>query len=221
MDIRKSNPSKDKTQADKQATKAKFKGSTVQQASAAVMLPPTVAAKLSHLSTAYGLPLDLGKVALNDVTPETINATRKIVEMLDQNSKLLPELMKLAAKLFKAEIKLAEFHKNLTKAALKHQEKIDKETAEIFLAMAGYKAKASKLEHRTNTRNQLIDKRSQAYEQYYQTSVFGNEARVIDAEFQVLASNNKILSESKTKRVAFNKERRQQLQSYVDKAFAH
>jgi hypothetical protein len=220
MDIRKSKSSKDTGKAQG-STQAKFKAGQVQQASATVMLPPTVAAKLSHLSQVYGLPVDLGKVALKDVTPETINATRKIVEMMEQNSKLLPELMKLAAKLFKAEIKLAQFHKDLTKAALKHQEKIDKETAEIFLAMAGYKAKASKLEHRTNTRNQLIDKRSQAYEQYYQTSVFGNESRVIDAEFQVLASNNKILTESRTKRVEFNKERRQQLQAYVDKAFAH
>ena len=153
------------------------------------------------------------------VTPENINATRKIVEMLEQNSKLLPELMQLASKLLKSEIKLAEFHKNLTKAAIKHQEKIDQETAEIFLMMTGYYAKAGKLEHRTNTRNQLIQKRAEAYEQYYQDSVFGNESRVIDAEFQVMASNNKILAESKTKRVQMTAQRRQELKAYVDSAY--
>lgn len=217
MDIGKKTATQDKKTSTRSSTK--YKANQVKQASAATMIPPAVAAKLSHLSTTYGLPIDLGKVALKDVTPENINATRKIVEMLEQNSKLLPELMQLASKLLKSEIKLAEFHKNLTKAAIKHQEKIDQETAEIFLMMTGYYALAGKLEHRTNTRNQLIQKRASAYEQYYQDSVFGNESRVIDAEFQVMASNNKILAESKTKRVQMSAQRRQELKAYVDSAY--
>ncbi len=219
MDIRQKKQTAGTDNANKTNTKAKFKAGVVKQASASVIIPPAHAAKLSHLSKVYGLPVDLGQVSLNDANPENIKATRKITEMLTNNSKLLPEMMKLVNQLLKADIKLAQFHKNLTKAAIKHQEKIDKETAEIFLAMAGYGAKAAKLEHRTNTRNKLIDKRTEAHKKLYEDSIFGNESRVIDVEFEVMASNNKILTESKTKRIEFNASRKKAAQEYINKAF--
>lgn len=199
----------------------KFKAGQIKQASAAQMIPPAIASKLSHLSQVYGLPIDLGQVSLQDATPENIKAIRKISDLMASNSKLLPELMKLTSQLLRADIKLAEFHKNLTKAALKHQEKIDRETAEIFIAMARGGAKATKLEHRTNVRNQLIEKRTQAYGNYYQNSVFGAESEIIDAEYQVLSSNQKILKESKQQRIELNQERRQKLREFVDSAYSN
>ncbi|MBG1259644.1 hypothetical protein [Nostoc commune] len=141
--------------------------------------------------------------------------------MLSSNSKLLPELIKLTAQLLKADIKLAEFHKNLTKAALKHQERIDQETAEIFIAMARGGGKATKLEHRTNVRNSLIEQRTAAYTNYYQDSVFGSESQIIDVEYQLLASNQKILSESKQAKMEFSNERKQKLKAFVDSAFTN
>jgi hypothetical protein len=189
------------------------------QASAEAMLPPQVAAKLSQISLHYALPLDISKMSLNEATPENLKAMRKIADMVSGNSKLLPEFMKLVAQVLNADIKLAEFHKNLTKAALKHQEKIDQETAEIFLAIARHSAKATKLEHRTNVRNQLIERRTAAYERHYEDSVFGNESRIIDVEYEVAASNNTLLAESKSKRIAFNQERKQKLQAYIDSAY--
>lgn len=98
---------------------------------------------------------------------------------------------------------------------------MDKNTAEIFLTMAGYTAKAGKLEHRTNTRNNLIEKRNQAYANHYQTSVFGNQSQIIDAEYQLAASNSKILTESKVKRLELNSERKNLAQEYIDQAFAN
>jgi hypothetical protein len=201
-----------------QSSKSNFKAGAVQQASAK-SIPPAFAAKLSHISQVYGLPLDLSNIGLDSSTPENVKAMRQVVHLLTANSKLLPELMKLTNQLLKADIKLAEFHKNLTNAAVKHQCKLDKTTADIWLKMAGYAAKASKLEHRTNVRTELIEKRSQAYANYYQDSVYGAESAVIDAEYQVMASNQKILSESKVQKLEKAQERKQKLQEYVNQAY--
>jgi hypothetical protein len=139
--------------------------------------------------------------------------------MVEGDSKLLPEMMKLIRRLFKAEIKLAQFHKLVTKASIKHQEKIDKECVDIFLMMANAGAKSVKREHRTNVRNQLIEKRSEAYSNYYQDTVYGAESKLIDAEYAVLESNKKILSASKTVRAEFSNQRKQKIEGYVQSAF--
>lgn len=198
----------------------KYKAGVVQQASAALMIPPAIGAKLSAISKSFGLPIDLGQVSLGDSTPENIKSLRKITDLLTGNSKLLPELMKLTNQLLKADIKLSEFHVNLTKAALKHQEKLDKSSAEIWLAMAGYQAKSGKLEHRTNVRTALIEKREAAYESLYQDSVYGAESRVIDAEYAIASSNRKILADSKAQKMESINQRKEKLKAYVDSAFS-
>lgn len=205
----------------KVTVQGKFKAGTVQQASSKLMLPPAIQGKLSAISKTYGLPIDLAAISLQSATPENIKAVRNIVDLLTANSKLLPELMKLTAKLLKADIKLAEFHVNLTKASIKHQTKLDKATADIWLAMAGYGAKASKLEHRTNVRDALIQKRTEAYEGYYENSVYGEQSKIIDVEYEIAASNQQILAESKQKKMESNQERKQKLQEYIDSAFAN
>lgn len=225
MDVR---PNQDSSTANQDSSTAfktsrtipQFKSGTLQQASAAQLIPPAIASKLSHISKVYGLPFDLAQVSLQTVTSENIQVMRAVVDLLVSNSKLLPELMKLTNQLLKADIKLAEFHKNLTNAAVKHQTKLDKVTADIWLKMANYGAKAAKLEYRTNVRTELIEKRSQAYANYYQDSVYGNESAVIDAEYQILASDSKILAESKTQKLEKAQERKQKLQQYVDSAYA-
>jgi hypothetical protein len=198
----------------------KFKAGVLQQSSAALMIPPAIASKLSAISKSFGLPIDLGQISLLDSNPDNIKALRKITDLLTGNSKLLPELMKLTNQLLKADIKLAEFHLNLTKSAVKHQEKLDKASAEIWLAMAGYGSKSSKLEHRTNTRTALIEKRDNAYSDYYQNSVYGTEAKIIDAEYSIASSNRAILAESKTQKMGTINERKQKLKAYVDSAFS-
>jgi hypothetical protein len=198
----------------------KYKAGVVGQASAALMIPPAIATKLTAISKSFGLPIDLGQISLMDSNPDNIKALRKITDLLTGNSKLLPELMKLTNQLLKADIKLSEFHVNLTKSAVKHQEKIDKASADIWLAMAGYGAKSSKLEHRINTRTVLIEKRESAYADYYQNSVYGAEAKIIDAEYQIASSNRAILAESRTQKMGSINERKMKLKAYVDSAFS-
>lgn len=199
---------------------SKYKAGVIHQASAALLIPPAIGAKLSAISKSFGLPIDLSQVSLGDSTPENIKSLRKITDLLTGNSKLLPELMKLTNQLLKADIKLAEFHQNLTKAAIKHQEKLDKSSADIWLAMAGYKSKSGKLEHRTNVRTALIEKRDSAYESLYQDSVYGAESKVIDVEYAIASSNRAILADSKTKKMETINERKMKLKAYVDSAFA-
>jgi len=221
MDIR---PSESITTVDTTAKTSEpirtFAAGTVLTANAQDMLPEFVQFKLKALTTKYGVPFELSNISLNGDMPEQVKAFRKIVEMVEVNSKLLPEMLKLIRRLLRAEIKLAQFHRGVTTAALKHQEKLDKYTADIFLKMAGYGAKASKLEHRTNVRSQLKQKRTEAYSGYYTNTVYGEESKIIDAEFEVLESNKKILSASRTERTAFNAERKQRINERVQAAFA-
>lgn len=196
-----------------------YKAGSVISADAKLLLPPAVQGKLSALTTKYGIPFDLSNIALDGKMADNVKALRKIVDMVEGDSKLLPEMLKLIKKLMKAEISLAKFHRGCVTASLKHQEKLDKVTTDIFLKMAGYQQKASKREHRTNVRNQLIEKRTQLYSDYYQNTVYGEESKIIDVEFQTLASNQKILTESKQKKVEFNAERKKKVAEYVDSAF--
>lgn len=220
MDIRKSQTQTEVHLNDStgKGTTDKFKAGVIQTADAKLMLPPAIQSKLSALTAKYGIPFDLSNIGLDGKMAENVKALRQIVDMVTGDSQLLPEMLKLIKKLMKAEIKLAQFHRGCTTAAIKHQEKLDKYTADIFLKMAGYGAKAVKLEHRTNVRNQLKEKRTEAYANHYNNSVFGDESKLIDVEFEVLESNRKILTTSKTKKLKFNSERKQKISQYVDSA---
>jgi hypothetical protein len=198
--------------------KQKFKAGKHMVASAK-MLPQPVRARLSALSSAYGLPIDLGDIALQDVNPENIKALRIIADMAKANSKLLPEMLKLISQLQRADIKQAEFLVKLNDAALRHGEKIDAATAQIFSRFAQSQAKSNKLEHRVNTRNQLLEQRSAAYASYYSKSIYGAESALIDVEYQLKATDNQILTDSKQHRMKSASERKQKLQAYLDSAF--
>lgn len=198
-----------------------YKAGTVTHASAQLIIPKAVSAKLSTISEKYGLPLNISDVTLQDSTPENVKALRTITTLMHNNSQLLPEILKLIKQLLRAEIKLATFHKKLNEAALEHQTEMDKTTADIFLQMAGYAANGAKLQHRTNTRNDLITKRNQAYENYYQNSVFGDASRVIDAEYQLMASDSKVFADAKIARKTASSERKQAARAYIDSAFAN
>lgn len=223
MDIRKpeTTTAKDekKTNSSKSSDTVKYKAGLVNTADAKLILPPAVQTKLSALTSKYGIPFDLSNVALDGKMADNVKALRKIVDMIEGDSKLLPEMLKLIKKLMKAEISLAKFHRGCVTASVKHQEKLDKVTSDIFLKMAGYGQKASKREHRTNVRSQIIEKRTQAYQDYYQNTVYGEESKIIDVEFETLASNKKILGDSKTQQVKFNAERKQKVNEYVQSAF--
>lgn len=208
------------SKASNTAKQLDYKPGSVQQASGQLMIPPAIATKLQHLGKTYNLPLDISNVTLGDGTlAGNIAATRKIVEMVNNDSKLLPELLKLIKQLMRAEIRLAKFHKNLTKAAIKHQTKLDKQCADIFLAMAGFQAKTSKLEQKTNARANLIQKRSQQWSTYYEDSVYGAEAQLIDTEFELAASNRKALTASKQQQLELKAQRKKESIDYINSAF--
>jgi hypothetical protein len=222
MDIRQAKTAKKTTEIKSEEgikIENQFKSGIVQTADAKLMLPPAIQGKLTAIGVKYGVPFDLSNIGLDGKMAENVKALRTISDMALADSKLLPEMMRLIKQLFRAEIKLAQFHKLVTKASIKHQEKLDKQTADIFLAMAGYQAKSTKLEHRTNVRNKLKEKRTQAYSNHYQNSVFGAESELIDVEYSLLESNRKILTASKTKKFEANNERKEKIHAYVQSAF--
>jgi hypothetical protein len=198
---------------------ARFIVGAVATADAKMIIPPAIQGKLSALGKKYNLPFDLSNIGMDGKMADNVKAMRRIADMVSADSKLLPEMMKQIKRLLKAEIKLVEFHKNLVSEALKHQEKIDKATADIFLQMAGYQSRSTKLEHRTNARNAIKEKRTQAYTNHYQNTVFASEAEIIDAEYELLASNGRILKESNLERMNLNSERRNRINDYVQSAY--
>ena len=221
MDIRKpkSKTINTSTEPTRENAADKFKAGVVTTSDSKLMIPPAIQTKLTALGQKYGIPFDLTAIALDGTMASNVKAIRKIADMVEADSKLLPEILRQIRRLMRAEVKLAQFHKLLTKAAIKHQEKLDQETAEIFLAMAGFQAKTTKLEHRTNVRNQLKEKRTQAYVSYYDKSVFGEESKLIDVEFEVLESNKKVLEAAKAERVELNGERQRKMVEYVQSAY--
>lgn len=222
MDIRKPNqqPQQQTTQpANQQKETNKFKAGTINTADAKLILPPAVQQKLTALTAKYGIPFDLSNIGLDGKMADNVKALRTIVDMVTGDSKLLPEMLKLIKQLMNAEIKLAQFHRGVVTASLKHQKKIDKYTADIFLKMAGYQSKATKLEHRTNVRNQLKERRTTAYSNYYQNTVYAAEVEIIDSEFETLASNKRILKDSKQERTKLDSERKQKINDYVQSAY--
>jgi hypothetical protein len=205
--------------------KGGFRTGTVLQANAQQMIPAQVASRLQAIGQAYGLNLDLSNVALKDVTPDAIKQFRGTVELLTANAKLLPELMKLTQKLMNADIKLAEFHRDLVLKANEHGEKIDKATADIWISMMKAGSKAGKLEHRVNVRTELQQKRDDAYANYQRDSVYGAESAIIEAERRIMASNQQILQQSRTQQIDLNgqafdarQKRKQELQAYIASA---
>lgn len=220
MDIRKPEQQQQTVQpANQQKKENKFKAGTINTADAKLILPPAIQQKLTALTNKYGIPFDLSNIGLDGKMADNVKALRAITDMVVGDSKLLPEMLKLIKQLMNAEIKLAQFHRGLVTASLKHQKKIDKYTADIFLKMAGYGAKATKLEHRTNVRNQLKERRTDAYVNYYQGTVYGVEAEIIDSEFETLASNKRIFKDSKKERVQLDSERKQKINQYVQSAY--
>ena len=148
MDIRKPEQPRQTVETKKaegNTESAKYKVGAVQTADAKLMLPPAVQGKLSALTQKYGIPFDLSNIGLDGKMAENIKAFRSIVDMVEGDSKLLPEMLKLIRRLMKSEISLAKFHRGCTTAAVKHQEKLDKVTSDIFLKMAGYQQKAWEL----------------------------------------------------------------------------
>jgi hypothetical protein len=196
----------------------KFKAGKHLTASAE-MLPAPVRARLSALSQAYGLPLDLGNISLADSNPENVKAIRVISDMARANSKLLPEMLRLVAQLQRSDIKQSEFLVKLNAAAIAHGEKIDSATAQIFSRFAQSQAKSVKLETRVNMRNKLLEQRSAAYEAYYSKSIYGSESQLIDVEYQLKSQDAQIMADSKKLRLQSASERKQRLQQYLDSAY--
>ena len=222
MDIRKpqTTSTEQTSSSQPQAKEANFKTGVVNTAEAKVLIPPSVAVVLQSISKKYNLPCDLSNIAIGDgKLADIVKGTRQIADMVEKDSKLLPELIKQTKRIMAGEIKLTQFHVNVTKLAVKHQQKIDKATADLFLLMTGASAKASKLEMRTNARAKLKEQRSAAYANYYENSVYGEESKIIDVEFETLASNQRILSESKQERIKLDGERKQKLAQYVQSAY--
>lgn len=99
----------------------KYKAGVVTTADAKLMLPPAVQAKLTTLTAKYGVPFDLSNIGLDGKMADNVKALRAIVDMVTGDSKLLPEMLKLIKQLMQAEIKLAQFHRGVVTASIKHQ----------------------------------------------------------------------------------------------------
>ena len=222
MDIKskqKTGKGRNKVEKSEDKVKKSWSAGEVISPDSTLVLPPFVQIKLLELGQRYGLNFELDKISLDGTLADKVRAVRIISDMAVADSKLLPEMLKSIKKLLRAEISLAKYHKSVSEAALKHQEKLDKVTSELFLKMAGYSDRSSRRELKTNQRLALLEKRSKQYEEYYQTSVFGAESQLIDVEFEVLGATKEALKDSKIERKKLDGSRKVRIQEYIDSAY--
>ncbi|NEO34300.1 MAG: hypothetical protein F6K36_28635 [Symploca sp. SIO3C6] len=207
------------TVKDRKDNLSKYHSNHHQTVSADKYLPPVIQGKLTTLGQKFGLPFDLGKIELTGNLAENVRALRKIAELAETNAKLLPEMLKLARKLCRAEIKEAQYYRAATKMALSHQTKLDKYSADIFLQLVQHEVKSTRLEYRTNQKAELIKRRAEARRNYYQNTEYATEIELIDLEIENLEANNKLLKESKTKKLESTQQRKLKLLEYYNSAF--
>lgn len=181
-----------------------FKTGVITQASATLMIPQAIRSKLTHISKVYSLPFDMGTISLQDITPEKVKAYSEIVRMYTRNSKLLPEILKISKQMLDADVTMAQYHSKITSASIKHQEGIDKATAEIFYNCAKASIKASKLEQKTNKLTEVKNARFDAWKTFNEDSLFADEMGIIDAELIQRTTVQKSLLASKKAKIEFN-----------------
>lgn len=196
-----------------------YKAGVITQASATLMIPQAIRSKLTHISQVYSLPFDMGTMSLQDITPEKVKAFGEIVRMYTRNSKLLPEILKLSKQMLNADVTMAQYHSKITSASIKHQEGIDKATAEIFYNCAKASIKASKLEIKTNKLTEAKTARFGAWKKLNEESIFADELDVIDAELVQRTSIHKSLTASKKAKIEFNGKNRKDDIDYQNATF--
>lgn len=107
--------SKTNTSGESTDQDVKFKAGVVKTSDAKILIPPAIQSKLTALGSKYGVPFDLANIALDGKMAGNVKAIRKIADMVTADSKLLPEMFKQIRRLMGAEIKLAQFHKLVTR----------------------------------------------------------------------------------------------------------
>ena len=183
------------------------------------VLPPEMQAALTGLLGRHGISLDLNESWVNQLNPQTTKAIMQIGEQAKRNAKFLPEIVSAIKKLAHAEVAEAVAKKSIVAIAAKAGYAIDKEQAEAFMLLTNYQQKQKRMEKRVQTLAALKEKRTSAYEAYYENSVAGTQARIIDAEFEVMGESQRILEASKTKKLEFKKQQRQAAADYYNQAF--
>lgn len=188
---------------------------------AADFIPPMARGILQNLSKQYNLPFDIGSVELsNDKFASQIGSLKKIVGLLNANSKLLPELLKLVKQVVNADLKLANFHKQATKLAMEHKTQLDRETADMFLTMFNYQQKSSRLESKVNRRAALAANRTQAIAAFHQ-GAFSEAVALTNAEYEIALSDKRANSAAKIAAKKASQGDRERLRNYTALAFTN
>ncbi len=183
------------------------------------VIPPEVQQMVSAIASRYGIPFDPSNIDLSKLNPGQVAQMQQKVSVAANNARLLPIIFKNMKKLFAAEVKLAKFYKDLTDEACKAGYKIDKATADAYLTLFGYKQKQSRLAYKTAKRAELKAKRTEAYKKYYDSSISGVQAEIVDAEFEEMGESMKLIGESLQKRIQFRGQQRKQAEDYYQQAF--
>lgn len=163
------------------------------------MIPEPVQKIISTQFQSVGLNFDVNALALNKDNRGALKDLRMVVDMIQNNAKLLPSFATELKKAMKAATKMAEFNADIVKSSLKEQHKIDEAQADILLALAGYRSKSNKLAMKLELKVKRMQKVDEARARMHQ-GVFGEEVQLIDAQFeQVKALKLNQLQAQKTK----------------------
>lgn len=161
------------------------------------VIPAPIQSMIATQFKSVGLNFDVSKLALNKDNRQSLKNLRETVELIQNNSKLLPEIASCLKKAMKAATKQAKFNADIAKSAMKEQLKIDNAHADVLLGLMGYTEGRNKIQARLERKQKAMERTQQARERFYDTT-WGKQAQVIDAKWQNMT--DMVLEQEETKK---------------------
>lgn len=174
------------------------------------VIPAPIQSMMATQFKSVGLNFDVSKIALNKDNRQSLKNLRETVELIQNNSKLLPEIATCLKKAMKAATKQAKFNADIAKSAMKEQLKIDNAHADVLLGLMGYTEGRNKIQARLERKKLQMEKRHEARTRYYDTT-WGKEAQTIDAIWANVT--DVALEKHETKKLKSNAKKQRKVES--------
>ncbi len=150
------------------------------------VIPPQVSAILKSQFASAGINFDLNGLVLAKDNKQAIKQLVETIDLIKDSQSLLPQLKSAILSGIKAASNQSKFNKDIALQCLESQADIDRNQADVLLALAGYANKKNNTELRLEYGIKRLEARAIASAKRYEMT-FGKEAEFIDASYVSLA----------------------------------
>ncbi len=150
------------------------------------VIPPQVSAILKSQFASVGINFDLNGLVLAKDNKQSIKQLVETIDLIKDSQSLLPQLKSAILSGIKAASKQSQFNRDIALQCLESQADIDRNQADVLLALAGYANKKTNTELRLEYGIKRLEARAIASAKRHELT-FGKEAEFIDASYVSLA----------------------------------